>query len=167
MGGTNHHRFGDAPADLESTSTTGMSRFQILEGRRVENSVSGYVVFFGKAYIIEGEWDNARCNQIGRRWGKTGRGAPGDAVKKTFNAKTPRREGATILNILLQFLDVTIWLAPVLRANAGISHAPFAPLPLCALALNFLRSGGGNGAKPRFGPAPQSRPVTANQAESR
>jgi len=32
------------------------------------------------------------------------------AMQKTFNAKTPRRQDATILNILLQFLDVTIWL---------------------------------------------------------
>jgi hypothetical protein len=53
-------------------------------------------------------------------------------MQKTFNAKTQRRQGATIFNILLQFLDVTIWLVSVMGANSGIFHARFAPLRLCA-----------------------------------
>jgi hypothetical protein len=53
------------------------------------------------------------------------------SMQKTCNAKTQRRQGATIFNILLQFLDVTIWLVSVLGANFGIFHARFAPLRLC------------------------------------
>jgi hypothetical protein len=62
-------------------------------------------------------------------------------MQKTFNAKTQRRQGATILNILLQFLNITIWLLPALGASLCIFPARFAALSLCAFALNFYDGG--------------------------
>jgi len=37
----------------------------------VKNSVSGYVVFWGKACKLMAECDNVYSKRIGRRWGKT------------------------------------------------------------------------------------------------